>query len=359
MTDNFFTDALHQHYLGSGQKLSDTVINVLNKSPFDLSEEEKEVYQSTVLPMREGIKNSLSERLRESGASRDEWMAQLPSASQSIIGMLATEMLASYDDSPVVESSGEQEDEAAEIPAEAEAPALAPTPGAQPPEAPIPAAEAMAATQPEIVKKKMSSKKKWLIIGVTGGLVIAAIVAFLLVYFIAIKPGADYDNQADKIKVKAISIVDDASQKGNAFESGKTTFGEAGEQFNSIIEDCKELKGEAKNISVPGSREESQEQLISTLNDLEQAYTYYKQYVTHTMTGQGSDKMIELYEQQLADYQNKLSTTGYSFYQDYINDTQRDLDQEKADQTKNYDMAIQELADYSKLISSCRSALEK
>lgn len=132
-----------------------------------------------------------------------------------------------------------------------------------------------------LVGEPKKSKKKWVIAGIVTGGVIVLLVALLLVYFVALKPNSDYDAKAKKIKDKAVSILNDADQKITSFEAGKSTFGQTDTQMKTIITDCSDLKKEAVNITPPSSRQTQQDTLLSSLNDLEQAYNYYEQYVNH------------------------------------------------------------------------------
>ncbi|MEJ5189825.1 MAG: hypothetical protein WHT84_11490 [Breznakiellaceae bacterium] len=67
---------------------------ILNKSPFDLTDEEKEYYKNVILPSRNLIKQALAEILGQSERVRSEWAAQLPVYSHSIIGQLVSEVMA-------------------------------------------------------------------------------------------------------------------------------------------------------------------------------------------------------------------------------------------------------------------------
>lgn len=75
------------------------------------------------------------------------------------------------------------------------------------------------------------------------------------------------------------------------------------------------------------------------------------------MLAQGADDTIKRYQDLVTEYQSKMATTGYSFYQDSIDTYQKNVDDETAKQQKNYDMAKQEKADYQKLIGTCRTEL--
>ena len=126
--DNFFANELYQYYLGVGQPRPEKIISTLEKSPFDLTEEEKIFYQN----IKDSIKRNLEIRFKQTGASKDAWMAHLSTASQSMIGMLAAEMLTSTDAPTTIQdgTSGVLKQEAAVAPS----PAMVTTPyNAQPP----------------------------------------------------------------------------------------------------------------------------------------------------------------------------------------------------------------------------------
>ena len=90
---NFFTNELYQYYPGKGQNLSEKVIQILNKCHKDLTDDEKGIYQDIILPTQQQIKRALAERLKESGASKEDWREQLLTCYDTIIGKMAAEML--------------------------------------------------------------------------------------------------------------------------------------------------------------------------------------------------------------------------------------------------------------------------
>jgi len=91
---NFFTNELYCYYLEEEKKLSDQVITILNKSLADLTEKESEAYEKLILPSRQEIKRALSEKLGQPESSMLVWETNLHPYSQTIIGEIATEVLA-------------------------------------------------------------------------------------------------------------------------------------------------------------------------------------------------------------------------------------------------------------------------
>lgn len=354
---NFFTNEICSYYEGIGHTLSESVIQILNKSPFELTEEEKDAYKEKIMPMRDSIKKALSERLDDTNSTVNDWKMQLANASDSVIGMLASEMLA--------EHRIPSDDQATDNRVTASQNLLPENTYSEGHQELF--STAAATVQPHYVipekgKDGLNAKKKGgkaVILGITGAIFLVLTVSFLLFYFLSFKPVSDYEKSIERIKDRVLLIMDDASRKAKAFESGKTTFGEAGDQIKSIIDDVNRIKAEAQEILPPASRKEKHDGFIKSITDLEQAYTYYNQYITHYMTAQSSDRMIEIYEERLSDYQNKLLTSGYSFYEDHINDTHRKLENEKAEQEKYYDMANNGKKDYEKLLKSCRNAFRE
>ena len=70
--DNFFTNELSEYYSGQGKSLSDQVIQVLNKSPLDLTEEDKETYKNLILPTRQSRKQAFAEMLKQPESNGSE-----------------------------------------------------------------------------------------------------------------------------------------------------------------------------------------------------------------------------------------------------------------------------------------------
>lgn len=98
--DDYFSNQLLKYYLEHGQPRPEKIISTLNKSPLDLTDKEK----TFCLNIKDSTKRKLEEIFKKSGASKDEWIAHLPSTSHSIIGMLANEMLAGLDVNPKTEA---------------------------------------------------------------------------------------------------------------------------------------------------------------------------------------------------------------------------------------------------------------
>lgn len=90
---NFFANELYQYYLEHGITLSTEIINVLNKSPIELTNNEKGLFIRFLLPRRHQIKQALRTRFTRSGADQESWANAALSYSQSIIGQIASEML--------------------------------------------------------------------------------------------------------------------------------------------------------------------------------------------------------------------------------------------------------------------------
>ena len=90
---NYFTDELYRYYFEHGKTLSREILNTLDKTPLELSDEEKEVFVKFILPRRHQIKQALKARFINSGAKEEVWHTRLLSCSQSIVGQIAAEML--------------------------------------------------------------------------------------------------------------------------------------------------------------------------------------------------------------------------------------------------------------------------
>jgi hypothetical protein len=154
---DFFGNELYQYYIVTGQPRPEYIIAILKKSPLDLTEKERTFYQNA----KESTKRELKERLKQTGASKDVWIAQLTTASQSIIGMLAAEMLASMDAPPGSTREARQGQPYGGPPPQ-------PGPYVQPPYYPPP--------------PKESKVWLWVTLSVVGGLMVLG----LLVLFIAL-----------------------------------------------------------------------------------------------------------------------------------------------------------------------------
>ncbi len=112
----FFTQELYQYYLQRGKTVSDSVLNVLEKSPADLSDEEMYIYNKLIMPGKDSIRNALRYRLERRGANREEWEEHLRSGGRSIIAYIAAELLAEPEESESSEADDHAEQDEASIP---------------------------------------------------------------------------------------------------------------------------------------------------------------------------------------------------------------------------------------------------
>ncbi len=103
---NFFVGELYKHYSGQGKQLSVNVIRILSKPVSELSEEEKETYESVILQTKPMIKEALIKRLNSPGAKKEEWQDQLLTSPQSIIRDIAAEALLESDSLAKSEEKG-------------------------------------------------------------------------------------------------------------------------------------------------------------------------------------------------------------------------------------------------------------
>lgn len=90
---NYFVSELIEHYKRQGKNLSPSIADILNKSPLELSPEELNIYTNVVVPSKTAIQQALEELFNASGSSLDTWKQQLPSCSQSAIGLMVSSML--------------------------------------------------------------------------------------------------------------------------------------------------------------------------------------------------------------------------------------------------------------------------
>jgi hypothetical protein len=172
---NFFIDELFQYYQQQGRSLADNVISVLNKSPFELNEEEGQIFKNQISAFRQGIKDALRERLVQTGASKDDWLAKLPPFSQTIIGMLTAEMLGEFVAPTIVETSISQPAPKTEL----EVPKVDTQPQ------PLVVGQAVTPPPPSAPQaafpQKQSNRNK--IIAIVGGCAVLALIIILVLVF--------------------------------------------------------------------------------------------------------------------------------------------------------------------------------
>ena len=89
---NYFTDELYRYYVEHGKILSQGILDILDKTPLELSDKEKELYVKFIIPRRQQMKQALKARFITSGARKEAWHSHLLYCSQSIIGQIAAEV---------------------------------------------------------------------------------------------------------------------------------------------------------------------------------------------------------------------------------------------------------------------------
>lgn len=215
--DNFFTNELYQYYLEKEENLSEQVIQILNKSPLDLTDEERETYQKTILPTRQNIKQTLEKRLGATEETRNEWEEQLHIFSQSIIGQIAAEVFLE-----ITKPSAPSGSTTVDMPSSKEEMA---TIGQESP--------------PPTNNGAIRSRKKHLII--LGGISLATICAVLLVVFLWVIPALEkkVDIETGEITVCKCcdSIIKDETETLTVKESKTSEYPEV-KTIQALCDSC-------------------------------------------------------------------------------------------------------------------------